>query len=305
MDTIPYDKHAIPCETLKEFFLDGIIEYVPEHGILGYASSWMIKSAMGKYYKRIRRKEKWSSDILVLNAYYDIIISSIKRSPFRGTLFERLLPGCTAFAMDTDQGPIHARNLDWPGPYQLTDDCVEVDHPEFTTVGWDGLEATFTGMRPGAFSISLNAVVSEEGVGIGGLSAPIAVRTALERCDDYDSAVHFLSSIRLVSDCILMVVGTEPGEMCVIERTPQHSLIREPENGILVATNHYVEMPGELDLESEISESSLSRYNRVCNIRRKKDPFKILKDRDVMMDITVHHTVMRPADGYMESRRAV
>jgi hypothetical protein len=305
MHTISYDKETLPCEELKEFFLDGISEYVPRSGLLGHLSSKALKAAMGRYYKTIKKKERWSSDILVLNAYYDIIIASIKENPLSGTMFEKFLPGCTTFAIDTDDGPIHARNLDWEGPPNLTDDCVELEQPDFTTVGWEGIEAAFTGMRPGAFSISLNAVVSEEGIGVGGLAAPIAVRTALERCYDYDSAVAFLSSIKLVSDCIFMVVGVEAGEMCVIERTPRYALIRESEDGILVATNHYVEMPGEADFESEISDSSTSRYDRVCSVEKDKDPFDILTDPDVMMDITVHHTVMRPADGYIESRRAV
>ena len=93
----------------------------------------------------------------------------------------RQLIGCTAFACDTPDGPIHARNLDWwtedrvlarltcvvrvqgapAGPYEL--------------VSWPGFIGALSGLAPGRFAISSKA--------IWGLASPAGRASAPMACN--------------------------------------------------------------------------------------------------------------------------
>ena len=81
------------------------------------------------------------------NLYYDAI---------------KFVIGCSAFAVDSAEGPIHARNLDWwTSSGDLTKTSVHVEFVgapagDFHAVGWPGLAGVFSGLAPGRFAITLN-----------------------------------------------------------------------------------------------------------------------------------------------------
>ncbi|HEU4753567.1 MAG TPA: hypothetical protein VFU47_10710, partial [Armatimonadota bacterium] len=80
----------------------------------------------------------------------------------------KLAFGCTAFAVNTERGPLHGRNLDWSTlGGQLARGSVLINYhhgPDlrYRVVGWPGFLGALSGVAPGRFSVTLNAVMSEE-----------------------------------------------------------------------------------------------------------------------------------------------
>lgn len=92
-------------------------------------------------------------EVLTANLYYDFI---------------KLILGCTAFAVNSVDGPIHARNMDWIShnnslsKYTTILNYKNGSNTRFQAVAWPGSVGVLSGMAPGRFAITLNAVLSDE-----------------------------------------------------------------------------------------------------------------------------------------------
>jgi acid ceramidase len=175
-----------------------------------------------------RMAEVDALDLFLVNAYYDVFKHAM---------------GCTAFALDTDEGPLHARNLDWHSENgALSRHTIVVRYLRgevllFTSVTWPGFIGALSGLAPGRFSVTLNAVLSLDPAEV---ATPVSfvLRDLLTRAS-YDEALAELTHRTLSGDCLLLVVGTEPGQMRVTERSPRRAAVREPEAGLITVTNDY------------------------------------------------------------------
>lgn len=241
------------------------------------------------------------SEVLLGNLYYDAM---------------SFMLGCTAFAIDTPLGPMHGRNLDWWSPGTALSSQTSVCHfvhgeePRFQTIGWPGFIDCLSGIAPGRFSVTLNAVLSDEP---SQLAVPITLllRRVLEEAATYGEAVNILRSTPVASSSLLLVCGTRPGEMCVIERTPSRAEIRTPEDGFVVVTNDYRRIvPGKAPVEvNELQKTSCGRFDRAVALLKEQRPsaadpaFRVLRDEGIKMAITAQHMVFRPSDGFFEVRR--
>lgn len=91
-------------------------------------------------------------DLFLVNAYYDVFKHAM---------------ACTAFALDGPDGPIHARNLDWHSEGRaLAKHTVQIDYRRgdellFSSASWPGFLGTLSGVAPGRFAVTLNAVLSD------------------------------------------------------------------------------------------------------------------------------------------------
>jgi acid ceramidase len=284
--------------------------YVRDLGSMGtvgmmveaYAGAWLppeYRAELGAIAKMIDRP---LADVLLANLYYDAMKS--------------LLMGCTAVAVDSEEGPLHFRNLDWWTHDRLLADLTQVARVSggeavgpYSLIGWPGFVGAFSGVAPGRFAITLNAVASDDPFE---LAPPMTflIRSVLQSCRTFDEAVETLEKTRVASDSILMVTGTELGEMVVIERTPTRASLRTADNGILVATNDYRSLDGGLveDAVSELQETACARYDRARLLAGEERPlslqdgFRILQDPSVKMAITVQHMVMRASTGELDVR---
>ena len=284
------------------------------------------KIYLSKYAKEMQAISKVMgidySKIVLLNCYYDFISAYMKIGGV-GDFFEMIvkklpLMGCTAFAYNSIDGPVLARNLDWDGNQYLKDLSVIVEYKarlrkeSFKTVSWPGLTSVFSGIKTGAFAVTLNMVSSED----QGIAEPatILIRRVLETAESFDQAVKSLSEEPVLSDCLLMVVGVNKGEMVVIERTPTRYAIRYPEDNFIVVTNDYIkfkDVPGSNGRNDYhgIQESSCGRYARASELLRQGLPEKpldcygILTDPEVRMgEITDQQMIMCPATGFIDAR---
>jgi hypothetical protein len=154
--------------------------------------------------------------------------------------------GCTAFAVDSARGPIHAHCLDWDDGAKIAREfatpvrfVADDGRDVIVSSGWPGFLGVLTGMAPGRFAVTLNAVWSEDPRLV---AEPVAflLRRVLSTTPSFDEAVSLLADSRISCDCILLVTGTKQGELAVIERTPTRNAERRAQNGTLLATNHYL-----------------------------------------------------------------
>jgi acid ceramidase len=237
------------------------------------------------------------------NLYYDAI---------------KFVIGCTAFAVDTEEGPLHARNLDWWTENNLLAEKTIILRGEgagagpFQLVTWPGFIGAFSGMAEGRFAITLNAVSSNEPFE---LATPITflLRSVFETARSFQEAVDRLVHTPIASDCLLLVTGTKRGEMVVIERTPTRAALRYPQDGRIVVANDYqaLHFEGQGSLgEGELQQTSCRRFDRATALLEKRLPtdsadcFTILTDERIRMRITVQHMVMSAAKGMVELKRA-
>ena len=234
------------------------------------------------------------SDVVLCNFYYDAI---------------KVVLGCTAFAVDTADGVLHARNLDWWTDSAIlskyTTICRFVGGPagEFTTIGWPGFTGAFSGIAPGRFAITLNAVLSLEPL-IPSMPVVLLLRRVLEEAKSFDEALTILSGTALTCDCLLLLTGIRPGEYAVIERTPSRSAIRRGASGFVCVTNDYLQLPASGALPTtELLATSCQRFNRVDHLVSEERPvnaadcFSYLSDPAVKMGITVQQMVFQASTG--------
>ena len=231
--------------------------------------------------------------VLAANLYYDAF---------------RVLMGCTAFAIDGDEGPLHARNLDWWTESELLTratiitDFVGGSAGAFSTIGWPGLVGAFSGVAKGRFAITMNAVLSEERPTIA-RSTPGLIREVLEECRSYDEAKQRLASTPIASDCLLLLSGAARGELCVIERTGTRAAIREAEDGVVAVTNDYRLLDAVAPATTTLAQTAGGRLECATRRARSERPrdaaaaLSILRDPSVQMFITVQQMVLSARTG--------
>lgn len=236
------------------------------------------------------------TDTLIANLYYDAF---------------RALMGCTAFAVDTPEGVLHARNLDWwterniLSKHTLVVDFVGAPGGPFSTVGWPGFVGAFSGVAPGRFAITMNAVISDETPSLS-TSIALTIRDVFENAKTFDEAVDLLESRTIAADCLLLVTGVEEDERVVVERTSTRSATRRQVGGPLVVTNDYRILDVTAGEGNELQATACSRFDRAlylaCGVSDARSAFDVLRDPKVQMEITVQQMVFCAKSGLLEVR---
>lgn len=237
---------------------------------------------------------KFDSDqILVANLYYDVL---------------KFYFGCTAFATEQKDTIFHSRNLDWHtdnnmlSEYSMIFDYQKKGQTIFKTVGWPGFIGALSGTKPRKFSITLNAVLSNDKPEI---ATPISflIRDVLAKANSFKEAETYLTSETIISDCLLLLSGNQSHEMVVIERTPKRSAIRNAENGSIIVTNDYKKLNNSESESSILQATSCSRFERTKELIHqaasldKSQCLAILQDEHVMMGITVQQMIFNNKTG--------
>lgn len=234
-------------------------------------------------------------EVVCGNLYYDAM--------------KAVLVGCTAFAVDASNGPLHARNLDWHSEndalrrFTLSTRFVGGAAGEFTTVGWPGFVGVFSGVAPGRFSVTLNAAMSDEPLQTA-MPVVFLLRQVLEQARDFAAAVRTLMEAPVASDSLLLVAGVKPGEMAVIERTPRRGEVRFAVDGRIFVTNHYRHLPMGLgSVQSDLQTTTCGRMDRISALVASRVPddaascLNYLSDGEVVMGTTVQQMVFQASTG--------
>lgn len=232
-------------------------------------------------------------EVLIANLYYDAL---------------KFYLGCTAFGVNSSDGILHARNLDWWTDNNLLSEETRIfdfqrkGKTVFKSVSWPGFVGALSGTSPGRFSLTLNAVSSTDPAEI---ASPVTflLRDVLCHAENYEEAKNTLENTTIASDCLLLLTGTKASEMAVIERTPRRSATRGAEESWLCVANDYKLIENDSSHQSILQTSSCGRYDRACSLLRKDLPrnlaecMSILSDEQVKMNITVQQMVFDNKSG--------
>ncbi len=267
--------------------IDEYAELIQEY--IGLYKSLYIPQAYQEEIRCLAQYCKFTEDqLLIVNLYYDII---------------KIGFACTAFAFEQSDSIWHARNLDWWTENDLLAKYTKVFHWKkggktvFKSVGWMGFIGVLSGMKPHQFSITLNAVLSEEAPNF---AKPISflLREVLEDNHTYQSAKEKLETTPIVCDCLLLLAGTKAGEIAVIERTPTKSQTRYANQQHIVVTNDYkTAIVNDNHRQNILTDTSCMRYDKAKALLLQQFPndeaacFQILDDEAVKMTITVQQMV--------------
>lgn len=235
------------------------------------------------------------NQVLLANLSYDIL---------------KFFFGCTAFASHTGKTMLHSRNLDWPtndnllSRHSMIFNFQKGGKTIFRTVGWPGFVGALSGTKPGKFSLTLNAVMSNDKPEV---ACPVTflLRDVLFACESYTDARETLEQNEIACDCLILLSGVQQGEHVVIERTPKRFATRESREKFIAVTNDYKKLENGLS-ENILQATSCGRYDRVLELLRKETPqtpedcLNILKDDDIQMLITVQQMVFDNTTGNIQ-----
>ena len=148
--------------------------------------------------------------------------------------------GCTA-RVDVEPDPVLRRTLDWPFPGLGRHVEVAVQDGgagPYANVTWPGAAGVLTALAPGRFAAAINqaplfrrgraAALLPVDFLLNGVATwrrsgfwPAAhlLRHAFDTCRSFDQAVALLSKMPLAKPALFSIVGSAPGEGCLIERT--------------------------------------------------------------------------------------
>jgi hypothetical protein len=293
----PYKKEI---SVLINTYLNDLEDVTFFESVIDFYKSTFINTDYLRELSGIASFTEFSVDnLLIANLYYDAL---------------KLVFGCTAFSVNSNNENIHARNLDWWSDnnslkeYTKIFDFKKDNKIIFSSVGWPGFIGVFSGMKPKKYAITLNAVLSQEPPEF---APPITfkVREILESKNSYSEVIISLANDPIASDCLLLVTGKEDCERAVIERTPKKGVLRMPDKlKNLVVTNGYIAMQNYTIKGDVLQESSCGRQNRALELLTKQKPesiadcFEILSDPDIKMNITMQQMVFNINQGTISLR---
>jgi hypothetical protein len=178
----------------------------------------------------------------------------VERDPIiaGNTLFDvKKLFACSALLVgperSTTGSTLVGRNLDYPSlGYAHEYSLVTVYRPSgarhaFATVGFPGLVGCLSGMNDAGLTVaileSFQARVGIKRFDRCGTPYALCYRRLLEECSTVDQAIALLATMHRASMTNLILADKKT--VAVAEVTPERIVVRGPENGCCICTNHF------------------------------------------------------------------
>lgn len=215
---------------------------------------------------------------------------------------------CTCVGAPSPEGPLLARNLDFPGQgflgrYSL----VVVAHPQgkrpFVSISWPGLIGVLSGMNDAG--VALAVMVVHRAPPQAGVPFQLAFRDALERGESADAVEARLRALPLTVANNLMVVD-RAGAARVLELQPGHRVAaRLPDAaGRVISTNHF-QGQAEPWRPSFTHLSSRRRYKKADQVAHaERGPLSLARARDALRE-TASRTITQQSMVFLPARGAV
>jgi isopenicillin-N N-acyltransferase-like protein len=145
------------------------------------------------------------------------------------------------------------------------------------------------GLNSAGVAATMNFLATDDDGGLGGLPIHLLVRAALEHAEDWPGALRIFTKTPVTASSNFNVAFGDPDApaLCSAEVTPRGTRIVEPDGGLLVHTNHFLDPGGITDL-------MLSEHGGPDTLVRRDDLLRILAGgasvgvRDVMDALSIH-----------------
>jgi len=200
--------------------------------------------------------------ILIANLYYDLL---------------KFYFGCTAFAVHNGKEMLHSRNLDWHTENNLLSKHSRIFHFQkkgktiYKSIGWPGFIGVLSGTSLGKFSLTLNAVSSNDAPEI---ATPISflLRDILYNCNSFEEAKNKIEQTMLMNDCLILLSGIKRKEKVVIERTPKRFATRTTKEKYIIVTNDYKLLQNSSSTGNMLQDTSCGRYDNTLELLSENIP---------------------------------
>ena len=170
------------------------------------------------------------------------------------SFFYELRAYCTSLLVKQPDGSIlHGRNLDYVVPRAMRELVANIEfmrdgkllYRATTFIGYFGV---LTGVKPGAFAISLDQRAAHgsfwwniANAAIGHTGNTFAIRKAFETYSNYEETVQYLCEVPLITDSYYIISGVNELQGAIITRF-KHRLVdiqhMKPQDWYLVETNY-------------------------------------------------------------------
>lgn len=278
-------------------------------------------------------------DILLLNCFDDLLHALwlipplVAKLPFLG---KRLVPGgalaCSCFALTGARSGtgalIHARNLDYevdssviaaegvvPSALRQNVTVFECEPDRghaFLSVGWPGIIGVVTSINDAGLSLAcLTSTVSGETP--NGIPLPLLYRQITQYAATLDEAESMVRRAPITIGNNLVLASAPEDDARVVELSP-HGVARRPaHDGLVVATNHFVDAALAAHQNGWVIPSSQDRYarlERLCSAETVdhaaatcflRDTLSLAPDGSLWSCLenpgTIYSTIAEPASG--------
>jgi len=233
---------------------------------------------------------------------------------------------CTSIVAQTKDGKIyHARNLDfWDGmgfTASLKDVAIEVAFQKkgqtvFHSTTFAGYAGVLSGMKPGAFSVTIDTRFYPDGVSELFYEVVAAImeknaslvtfesRNVLMNENDFEAAIDNLSEGELIADVYYILAGVSSGQGAVISRNRQNATdiwrLNSPTRWYEVETNydHWEQPPWFDDRVTPANDGMNSMGQANLSLQ---GMFKVLSTKPVLNLQSTHTILACPADSSYKS----
>jgi predicted choloylglycine hydrolase len=202
--------------------------------------------------------------------------------------------GCSTLALAGRDGPVLARNMDWPWSDLIARASCVTPLAAGLSAGFVGAVGVVTGLSRRGFAVALNAVLGD-GPDPAGYPVLLFLRHLLDEAGSFDDAVDRASRTPLAASALLTLVGTENLQRVCVERSTREHRQRWPAGDEpLVVTNHYRSLgPGYACPRYEY----LTRAPCLPPDAAAEALLALLGHPSVRQDITAQHVLACPAAG--------
>jgi hypothetical protein len=228
---------------------------------------------------------------------------------------------CTSIVVQNEDGSVfHARTMDWEMPFSveaLTVELIFRSHGRelFRASSWAGYVGVLTGMKPGAFAISVNFRLTKEGSFWTNVKQTLKsawpvgflVREVLQSESEYQGALVALASSPLISPAYFTLSGVERGEGCIVTRNAIEEVMETERPSVrtgapCVQTNiDGWSCADEEDIMWSIRRREVAR-ERLIGVLRYDELWSVLSAPPVCNSLTIYGTVMSAGEGVLETR---
>ena len=197
----------------------------------------------------------------------DVLLGSLYYDAFRQLI------GCTAFACDGPDGPMHARNLDWWTEDQMLArlTCIVRAHGgraigPYQMVSWPGFIGALSGLAREVLGDPERG--DQQRAALTCRARRARAPAGARGCNFGEAMRAFLERTPIAADCLLFVTGTRQGEMAVIERTSTRAAVRGPEHGFVAVTNDYrsLDAVARATAGNRLQETACGRFDRAVEL---------------------------------------